>query len=119
MKLTLIILAATFVSTWLTLRIFRPDIEIKIRSAALVLFGALGAAIAFALLGTRWKPDAKQPDSDLESTADKYDAQDNFDSLAKRANTLEPPPPPSDLASELEDFRAGASELLEGYDTVD
>jgi len=107
------------VSTWLTLRIFRPDIEIKIRSAALVFFGALGAAIAFALLGTKQKPGAKQPDSDLESTADKYDAQDNFDSFAKRADTLEPVSVSGDLASELEDFRAGSSDLLDGYDPVE
>lgn len=118
MKLTLIILATTLASAWLTLRIFRPDIERKIRGGALVLLGALGASIILVLFGRKSEPGTKQPESDLESMADKYDTQDNFESLAKRANTLEPPPPPSDLANELEDFRANSSELL-GHDPVE
>jgi hypothetical protein len=104
-------------SAWVVLRVVRPELAKRARGAivgaALAIGGALVAILSLGLLSKKKEitSSAIDPIQDLEDTAAKYETEDDFDRFAED-DTLDPPPPPAPLNDELEDFRAGADELL-------
>ena len=114
------VLCATL-ATWGVLRLFRPELELRLRTGFVVALSALsGFALAFVTLGRykKRKPETASPATTdpklvLIKTGERFETNDTFEELENNADDLLPPPPRGDsLDDELEDFRAGSAELL-------